>query len=69
LASVLAALLLVASSPVLADDYDSTEAGHPLRIVAYVLHPVGVMLDYLLMRPAHWLVTHEPLKTVFGHED
>jgi hypothetical protein len=55
--------------PVRADDYDEKSAGHPLRIIAYVLHPVGVALDYLLLRPAHWLGSHEPLKTIFGHED
>jgi hypothetical protein len=51
-----------------ADEYDPQRAGHPLRIVAYALHPVGVALDYLVFRPAHWLVSREPLRTVFGHE-
>lgn len=63
------ALVLAGASPALADDYDQERAGHPLRILAYVVHPVGVALDYLLLRPAHWLVSQEPLKTVFGHED
>ena len=61
--------LLFSASPALADEYDDDMAGHPLRIIAYVLHPVGVAIDYLIMRPAHWLVSHEPMKTVFGHED
>ena len=52
-----------------ADDYDSTMSGHPLRIIAYVLHPVGVALDYLIFRPAHWLASHEPVKSLVGHED
>lgn len=63
---------LVASSqasPAAADDYDDKSSGHPLRIIAYVLHPVGVAIDYLLLRPAHWLGSQEPLKTIFGHED
>ena len=60
---------VAAATPSRADDYDEKSAGHPLRIVAYVLHPVGVALDYLLLRPAHWLGSHEPLKTIFGHED
>jgi hypothetical protein len=30
---------------------------------------VGVLLDYLVMRPAHWLGHREPFKTLFGHED
>lgn len=64
------ALIAVASAlPSRADDYDEKSSGHPLRIVAYVLHPVGVAIDYLFLRPAHWLGSHEPLKTIFGHED
>ncbi len=47
-------------------NYDPHRAGHPLRIVAYVLHPIGVTLDYLIFRPAYWLGSHEPLKTLFG---
>ena len=68
LAAICAASLTIAS-PVLADEYDEDSAGHPLRIVAYVLHPVGVAIDYLILRPAHWIVSQEPMKTVFGHED
>jgi len=52
-----------------ADEHDPEESGHPLRVVAYVLHPVGVIVDTLVFRPAHWLVHHEPLTTLFGHED
>ena len=63
------AWVLVLSNPVAADEYDSSTAGHPLRIIAYVLHPVGVVIDYVLLRPAHWLVSREPMKTIFGHED
>lgn len=63
------ALALPLAGAAHADDYDPERAGHPLRIVAYALHPVGVTLDYLLMRPAHWLVSHEPLRTFFGHTD
>ena len=69
LATLLAVVALVGASPALADEHDPNTAGHPLRIVAYLLHPVGVAIDYLIMRPAHWLVEHEPFKTAFGHED
>lgn len=63
-------LIAVASaSPTRADDYDEKSSGHPLRIIAYVLHPVGVAIDYLFLRPAHWLGSREPMKTIFGHED
>ena len=70
LAGVLAALFLVgAALPAVADEYDPKRAGHPLRIIAYVLHPVGVLIDFILLRPAHWLGSQEPLRTIFGHEE
>jgi hypothetical protein len=51
-----------------ADDHDSRRTAHPVRIAAYVLHPVGVVLDWLIVRPAHWVVEREPFRTLFGHE-
>lgn len=68
-AAVLALGMLSLSSPAAADEYDSAYAGHPLRIVAYVLHPLGVVVDYLILRPAHWVGNHEPFSTLFGHDD
>jgi len=46
--------------------YDPRRAGHPLRIAAYIAHPVGVILDTLIFHPAWWLGQHEPLRTLFG---
>ena len=69
-AALLAAFLVAGSAaPAVADEYDPKRAGHPLRIVAYVVHPVGVLVDFLLLRPFHWLGSQEPLKTIFGHQD
>jgi len=65
----LALIAIASASPSVADDYDKKSSGHPLRIIAYVLHPVGVAIDFLVLRPAHWLGSREPLKTIFGHED
>ncbi len=68
-ATGLALGMLALASPAAADDYDPDYAGHPLRIVAYVLHPFGVMVDYLILRPVHWVGSHEPFSTLFGHKD
>jgi len=48
--------------------YEPDRAGHPLRVVAYVVHPVGVILDYAIFRPAYWIGSHEPLRTLFGQD-
>lgn len=66
LAALAVGLLLAA--PAAADEYDPLEAGHPVRILAYALHPVGVILDVLIFRPAHWVVSHPGLDEFFGHE-
>jgi hypothetical protein len=51
-----------------ADEYDPKKAGNPVRISAYILHPVGVLIDYSLMRPCFWVVQREPFSTIFGYE-
>ncbi len=51
-----------------ADRYRSQRAGNPLRIAAYVLHPVGVILDTLIFKPAWSLAQYEPLRTLVGME-
>lgn len=51
------------------DTHDPNRAAHPLRIAAYALHPVGVTLDWVLVRPAVWVAKREPFRTLFGYED
>ncbi len=48
------------------DDYDDTQS-HPLRIAAYLIHPVGYVAEWLLFRPFHYLVSRPGLEAVFGH--
>lgn len=72
--SWLAALALIVGlgsspAPASAEEYNAQEAGYPVRIVAYALHPIGVVLDYTIMRPAFWVGSHEPFRTLFGRTD
>jgi len=68
--ALVAALALAAfgATAARADDYDPQRAGHPVRIIAYAAHPVGVMLDLLIFRPAHWVGSQPVLDKLFGHE-
>jgi len=68
LVSFFLALTLILSAATSADEHRSDRAGHPLEIIGTVLHPVGVILDYLIFRPAHWVSHQEPVKTLTGHE-
>ena len=62
------AVLPLCSAAARADEYDPQRAGHPVRIIAYVAHPVGVILDVLIFRPAHWIGSLPGLDEFFGHE-
>ena len=67
--TVLVVLIVTLSAgPTMAtsDRYDETQ-GHPLRVVAYVLHPVGVALEWLIFRPIHYVVSRPALEPLFGH--
>jgi hypothetical protein len=62
-------ILLLASVPARAQEpYDPQRAGHPVRIAAYIAHPVGWLLDRLIFFPAWWIGGHEPLRSIFGHD-
>lgn len=40
------------------------EDSHPLRIIGYILSPVGVALEYTIARPLHYLATQTFLQPV-----
>ena len=67
-AVVVAAALLAGATPSRAEEYDPERSGHPLRVIAYVVHPLGVILDTLIFRPLHWIGSHQPFKTLHGQE-
>ena len=67
-AVALLACLALTAAPSSADEYDARRAGHPLRVVAYALHPVGVALDWLIFRPAHWAGSQPAFAFLFGHD-
>ncbi len=48
------------------DAYDDSES-HPLRLAAYVVHPIGFAAEWLVMRPIHFVVSHPRLERIFGH--
>ena len=67
--SAIAWILIVSNPAHAGQPYNPKRAGNPVRIASYVVHPVGVLLDYLIFRPAWWIGQHEPFKTLFGVSD
>lgn len=50
-----------------ADDCYSDIESHPFRLVAYAVHPIGVALEWAIMRPLHWAVSRPSTAPIFGH--
>jgi outer membrane protein OmpA-like peptidoglycan-associated protein len=49
------------------DEYDESQS-NPLRVAAYLAHPLGVIAEWLLFRPFHYLVSAtEQNERLFGH--
>ncbi|MDH3444033.1 MAG: hypothetical protein OEN50_08940, partial [Deltaproteobacteria bacterium] len=49
------------------DEYDESQS-NPLRIAAYLLHPIGVITEWVIVRPFHYMVSaNEQQEKIFGH--
>lgn len=57
------------ASPTLSDAYSPNPSGysHPLRVVGFALHPVGVIADYVIVRPIYLLTGAFP--AAFGYQE
>ena len=62
------AMLLAAATPAWAHDYDRNDTDNPMRVVAYIVHPVGVLLEWTITRPIHWLAMQPGFSYVMGHD-
>ena len=62
----LGGLLLAGSAWADYDDYDDYTDSHPLRIVAYALHPIGYTIEWLALRPLHAVASQPELQPIFG---
>lgn len=60
-------LLMSATQPASADRYNRDYSGHPLQIISYPVHAVGIGLEYLVTRPIHYLVSRDNADILFGH--
>lgn len=48
------------------DQYEDAFS-NPLRLAYYVLHPVGFTVEWLVMRPLHYLISRPYLDHFFGY--
>lgn len=66
--AIFAVALCVAPSSASAHDYNRNDSDHPLRYVGYALHPIGIAIEYTVLRPIHHLVSQPNASIWFGHE-
>ena len=65
---VCAGALLVLASVAGAHTYDRDDSDYPLRYAAYAVHPLGIVAEYAVLRPIHWIVSQRHLDILFGHD-
>ena len=63
---VAAGLVMVPATGRAHDAYDDTQS-HPLRLIAYAVNPIGYGIEWLVMRPIHFVVSQPKLERMFGH--
>ncbi len=67
-AGLLMAALVGLSLPATAHRYDRQSDMHLLRPFAHIGHAIGVVAEYAVTRPVHWIVSRDELDIVFGHQ-
>ena len=67
-ALMLALALLALPALSQAHSYDRDDSDYPLRYVAYALNPIGIAVEYGVLRPIHWIVSRPVADVIFGHE-
>lgn len=67
LGSLAVAMVLLLAAPASAHEYRRGDSDHPLRYIAYVAHPFGVAVEYVVLRPLHKLFSRDPLTEIVGH--
>ena len=73
-AVVVASMLTVGGAQMVRADQDSDldqyedAFSNPLRVAYYVAHPIGFTLEWLVMRPFHYLISRPYLDKIFGYE-
>lgn len=60
--------VISARTPAVAHEYDRGDSDNPVRIAAYLFHPLGIAVEYVVTRPIHWLVSRPTLNVWFGHD-
>ena len=64
-----AAMMMVPVQSSQAHSYDRDDDGHLFRYVAFLLHPIGIALEYGITRPIHkWISSDRTLQIWFGHD-
>lgn len=77
LATAMLATMLALSAPIAVRAAEPQQSGemdqyedafsNPLRLAYYALYPVGFTIEWLVMRPLHYLISRPYLDHLFGY--
>ena len=64
-------ITVLSSFPVIAsaDEYNRDEAFVSWKLVAYAIYPAGYIIENVIVKPTHWLISLPFLKEISGHEE
>ena len=66
--ALLAVAFIAVAAPSMANRYQRSQNDNPFRLIGYAAHAVGMVAEYAVMRPIHWVVSQPHLDVVFGHK-
>jgi hypothetical protein len=69
MASMISASAHAATDDRYADEQEYEDAfSNPIRLAYYMIYPVGFTVEWLVMRPLHYVVSRPGLDRVFGYQ-
>jgi hypothetical protein len=68
LGSVLALQAVPARAVSAPEDHYDDSIAHPLRVAAYLAHPIGFAAEWLVFRPFHYIISRPHLDRLFGYQ-
>jgi hypothetical protein len=68
IATMLGGSVAIAKASEIPEDSYVDGFSHPLRVVGYLVSPVGFAAEWLVFRPLHYIISRPDLSNVFNYD-